>query len=116
MKNIFIATFAFLLLSNVASCKKEDSNSKTNSRSIPECERLHYGTFAVDNYRSDPYKIYLNNSLLGTVSARGYKEFPKIASKVYTAKYVQASGYILYPTEITKSIKIDECYRLTVNL
>ncbi len=115
MKHFFNFAMLFALLTTVSACKKEDPNNP-NSPSAPACQKNNWGTLAVDNYFKDPYKVYLDGAYKGTVSAYGYTEYSSISAKTYSTKYVQASGYVFYPTEYTKSVTIAKCYKTTVSL
>jgi hypothetical protein len=115
MKNIFLAATFFAILTTVTSCKKDDPNNP-NSPNAPSCQKNNWGSLAVDNYLKDPYKVYLDGAYKGTVSAYGYTEYSNLSAKTYSTKYVQASGYVFYPTEFTKSVTITKCYKTTISL
>lgn len=107
IKSIFIL---FVLVSTIAiiSCKKEDTR--------PECEKNNWGSLKVDNYFADPYKVYIDDAYKGTVAAFGLETYSNVSSGTHATKYVQASGYVLYPTEYTLSVTITQCQTFTANL
>ena len=111
IKSIFIL---FVLISTITiiSCKKEETKPDTR----PDCEKNNWGTLKVDNYFADPYKVYVDDAYKGTVAAYGLETYTNISSGTHATKYIQASGYVLYPTEYTLAATITQCQALTAKL
>lgn len=97
-----------ILIAFFFGCAKEDTR--------PDCEKNDWGSLKVDSYKSDPYEVYIDNAYKGTVSAYGDVTYANISSGTHATKYIQASGYILYPTEYTLSVNIPQCSTFTANL
>lgn len=82
----------------------------------PTCERDNTGTMKVVNNLGDPYRVYLNNSLKGSVGAFTSRDFENLSVGTYSARYEQASGYLLYPTIYSGSMTIVQCETSRVDL
>lgn len=100
---LFIAVIAIF-----TSCQKEDTR--------PDCEKNNWGSFRVDSYLDDPYNVYVDGAYKGQVSAYGDVTYDKISSGTHATKYVQASGYVITPTEYTLSVNISDCSTFTAKL
>lgn len=85
------------------------------SASVPLCAQYHTGSLTAYSSHNDPYNIYLDNVYKETCSAYGSKTVNNISTGYYNFKAVQASGYILYPTEYTASINITDCTNANVS-
>ena len=107
MKKFVLLTFTVSTLF-VISCTKEDTR--------PDCEKNNWGTLNVDNYLKSPYKVYIDGAYKGTVDAYGNVDYTSISSGTHATKYIQASGYVLYPTEYTLSVNITSCNTYSANL
>ena len=92
------------------------SGCQQNAAFKPTCEVNNTGTLRVQSYKGDPYRVYVNNAFKGTVGAFSNQTFDDITAGTYATRYEQASGYILYPTEYTLSVTIQQCNTFTATL
>ena len=138
MKNVIaIKNFAFvflsaLLLLTVGSCKKgcdfcynqgycnndvcvcpsgfSGSQCQTDNR--PACEKYSTGTVIFDNFSSNPYDCYINSVYKGRVY--GYGTLSVTTYSGYCSlRTLQASGYVVYPSEYIGSNTLPKCGTLT---
>lgn len=86
-----------------------------NAALRPTCEVNNTGKLRVQSYKGDPYRIYVNNAYRSTVGPFSTQEVD-LTPGTYATRYVQASGYILYPTEYTLSVTIQQCNTITANI
>ncbi len=80
------------------------------------CEYNHYGKIIVYNNLSDPYKVYIDNSYKGTVSGSFVGYYGGVASGNRSMKFVQQSGYVFYPDEISTIVTVVDCETSDVTL
>ena len=71
----------------------------------PLCQQNNTGTFTVKSYMEDPYKVFVNGSYQGMVSAYGESSWT-IAGGTYGTTYEQASGFWFSPSVHTASITV----------
>lgn len=110
IKGTFIAPMvsALLAIGTLSGCQQ-------NAALRPTCEVNNTGKLRVQSYKGDPYRVYVNNAYRGTVSPFSNDEYDLTAG-TYATRYEQASGYILYPTEYTLSVTIQQCNTFTATI
>ncbi|MDR0831224.1 MAG: hypothetical protein LBN95_14115 [Prevotellaceae bacterium] len=89
------------------------NDGKDGSFNFPQ---ITTGKIKVVNNETSPYTIWLNGASQGTISAGGTKTFTVDAWQQYTVYWKQNSGYILYPSELTSTVKVDANYIYTLNI
>lgn len=103
-------------------CKKE-KNSPTSpgngTTTQPGCVTNNTGVVYFTNKYSDPYKLEINGSYVGTVSGGSTANPTK--SSGYTAsagtisyKATQASGYTFWPTVYSNTAPLTQCSDVTI--
>jgi hypothetical protein len=83
----FILCFAILLLFG---CEKEDDSLS--------CEKNDTGELQIINSSNDSYDIYIDGIYERTLYENSYFKVD-LKSGFHLVKYVQADGYLLFPTE-----------------
>jgi hypothetical protein len=92
--SIILALSCILLIS---SCKRED------------CEKNKYGTVSISNSSAYPYDIYVDGIYKMQISGGTISEL-KVDQGDYRSLYaVQASGYLLFPTEVYNELNVISC-------
>jgi hypothetical protein len=117
MKHLFLFA-AFFLAAFVSSCSKDSANTVTPTAADnrPACEKNNTGDLLTDNWRKDPYSIYIDGTLKGEVGGYGENTISDIVSGYHSVKVVQKSGYTLYASTYTVSINIVKCGKSTVKI
>ena len=99
MKNTLLF-FAICILS-ISSCKdKEDARL--------ECEQNGTGTITVTVKFDSPYEIYINNEFNRIAESQRPAKIT-LTKGDYKISAIQASGYILFPTERNTSFHLEQC-------
>jgi len=88
-------------------------NGYEHSFNIPT---IRTGQIKVVNYKSDPYDVKINGANKVTIAAFGTEIYEVDAWREYNVYLKQKSGYIFYPTEITKNVKVDANYIYTIEI
>ena len=78
------------------SCTKGENAGKPSSTE---------GIIRYTNNSTNPYNIYLDGGSVGSIDGKKYFE-KKVSIGTHTVKAIQASGYVLYPTERTATITL----------
>jgi hypothetical protein len=115
MKNLFFFA-AFFLAAFVSSCSKDSANTATPVDNRQECEKNNTGDLLTDNWKKDPYYIYIDNEFKGEVGGYGENTISGVVSGYHTAKVVQKSGYTLYASTYSASINIVKCGKFTLEI
>lgn len=117
MKKVIISLVVTMLA--VYSCKKDETSPGNGTTAQPGCVTNNTGIVYFKNKYSDPYKLEINGSYVGTVS--GGSTTSPITSAPYTTsagsityKATQASGYTLWPTVYTGTGTVTQCSDLTI--
>lgn len=98
MKNK-ILTFIIIAIVAITSCKKENNQPNNGNGTNGTGTIVTTGTLYFKNTKSDPYKIYIDNTYKFTVSAGQTSTSYSVTGGVtYTIKAEQATGYVIYPT------------------
>lgn len=114
IKLVFIILLYSLMFSQ---CKKETTTAGTPSQ--PDCVKNNTGIVYFKNKYSDPYKLEINVTYVGTVSG-GSTSAPTTSSPYTTSagsisyKATQASGYIFYPDVYPGNSTVTQCGDLTI--
>ena len=113
MKKATIMLLAILSIA-VLSCSKNNNNNAGSSSTPPACQTNNTGTIYFQNTQVDPYKLYINGTIVGTVSGGSVGSPTQSAAYTTSAgsvllKAVQASGYILFPTTYTNTVSLPQC-------
>jgi hypothetical protein len=108
---IIVAILVFF----AASCNKDDNTGPGNNNT-QDCQTHHYGSLLVTNYLSDPYEVYIDNSYKGLVDANNFATFHNTSSGTHATKYIQHSGFVLYPTQYTATANISDCNTATITI
>lgn len=101
-------------------CKKESPTSPGNGTTTqPGCVTNNTGIVYFKNKYSDPYKLEINGSYVGTVSG-GSTSTPTQSTGYTTSagsmsyKATQASGYTFWPTIYSSTATVPQCSDLTI--
>lgn len=86
---VLLLSFAFVL----NSCTK-DNDSGPNT-----------GTLIIYNNSDNPYKLYVNGTFLKNQNGNSNVTLKKNPG-IYTIRAVQISGYVLYPTDVSRSVSV----------
>jgi hypothetical protein len=99
MKKHIFTVIIIIFLSCLSSCEKDTQTG---------CRVGKFATLKIVNTSKNPYDIYNSNSSMGVLtgnSSRDYKVF--VGNNTLSA--VQKSGYVLYPTKVSKTINVIAC-------
>lgn len=100
-------------------CKKDNTSPGNGTTTQPGCVTNNTGIVYFKNKYSDPYKLEINGTYVGTVSG-GSSTTPTTTSPYTTSagsitwKATQASGYALWPTVYPGSGTVPQCSDLTI--
>ena len=98
MKKIFLILAVSLLV--VAGCKKEVP--------APDCEVNETGVLHAYNHLPDPYYIFVNGSQKALLGVHEHW-YITLNQSVYTVKFKQASGYLIYPSVSEYTADVNVC-------
>lgn len=90
-------------------CKNNYTGEHCETAPLPPCELNHYGNYNAYNNNIDPYFLYVNGTLKATVPGYTYLSVTNTASGYYSMHWVQASGYLIYPTVYDNSVTVYDC-------
>jgi hypothetical protein len=102
MKQVLLALSVAVVL--LTGCKKDEENHNSSSN---DCNG--YGTMTVSNTSSNPYHVYVNGIYQTDVPGNRLVEFNIYKGSNTVLYALQASGYLLYPTEKTSYFNIVGC-------
>ncbi len=71
------------------------------------------GEIKIVSESNNPYTLYINGASYGTIPGNSYKTIEVDAWHSYNVRVLQQSGYVLYPSEYTWTIKVDANYIYT---
>lgn len=107
-KKIFLFAVILLCALGYTGCDKDEPSISPNPpvdypTSPPvdtrlDCEKNNTGTLKFENISSNPYRIYVNDILIGSIYSKSEKSFTHLAGYC-KIEVVQESGYLLYPTK-----------------
>jgi hypothetical protein len=99
MKNTLLILAICIL--GLSGCKdKEDTR--------PECEQNGTGTITVTVKFDNPYEIYVNDEFNRIAESKRPATI-SLSKGDYKLKAIQASGYLLFPTERETSFHVEQC-------
>lgn len=110
-KHIFYLSVCILFLCCDSGSGGGSSSSKGSSSrgSYSYCEQYDQATLFIKNTSKNPYNIYSSGGkFYASVDGKSSKDFYVDAS-TSGFKAIQASGYVLYPTEVKITINMKTC-------
>lgn len=100
---------------NTGNCVCEYGYSGIDCSIAPQpCAQNHYGTLILVNTHSDPYNVYRNGLSYSYQSSYSTTTWAQYPSQSNSWRFVQASGYVFYPTEYTASSTVSDCSTKTI--
>ena len=91
-------------------CSCEKKSTAPLAPAKPDCEANSYGTITVSNSSTNPYELYIDDVFQMEIPGKTITEKIRISEGNNRELYViQVSGYLLYPTERTKSLNVISC-------
>lgn len=88
-------------------CKKDDPLQEE------DCQARHVGYLTITNQSSNPYDVWIDNTLVGRLGGQQFVSEMEIAAGTRSVRAKQVSGYVLYPTEVLKTISVNSCQKLS---
>lgn len=82
--------------------------SKDETKTPDPVDPCPNGTIRFTNTSSNPYKIYIDGEFRTTLSGNHHIDY-EVKKGSHDLRALQASGYVLYPTEKTVTISIGGC-------
>lgn len=93
-------------------CPTGYSGSLCEIDNRPSCERNKTGDIVFNSFSSNPYTCFVDGINKGT--CYGYSTLRvTISEGSHSARVLQQSGYLIYPTDQTKSLTVARCYEYT---
>lgn len=102
MKQVLFIT---LVLSTLFSCQKDESFAE-------RCYEEQIGFFTITNQSTNPYDVWIDGQLVGRLDGQKFISDYEVAAGTHSVYVKQVSGYLLFPTEITKSFTLTACQEL----
>ena len=85
-------------------------NNTTEPDLRTECQKKNVGYITFTNNSSDPFDVFVNNTLYKQMPGNTYTaKLAYPAGKSYTIKAQQAAGYIFTPTIRTTTFTLNQC-------
>lgn len=102
MKQIF---FIFTILFASHSCQKDESFAE-------RCYEENIGFFTITNQSTNPYDVWIDGEFVGRLDGQKFISDFEVTAGNHSVYVKQVSGYLLFPTEITKNFTLASCQEI----